>query len=297
MITLEQLDFDGIRKSLTEPHDYLESVNRTKLFYRYWLPEKETPSKIILCLHGLGGHGADYKILGEPLMKSGVATYALDQRGHGLSEGERGDVESFSLFIEDLDKMVDLLRYKHGSIPIFILGESMGGIICINYAADNSKKIAGLILAAPGIKQRFSLQLKDIPFILFCVPYGLIFQRARIINLAANWDRANRVSENIQMMANDPLLIRGLCFHFVLGIIKYNRRILKECCNMIGLPTLILQGTEDQILSPDGAQEFYDKLKTLDKEIKFLDGASHGLFADPCTAEVVKTITKWIEKH
>ena len=66
---------------------YLEAEDKTKLYYRAFLPEG--PQKILLCIHGLGGYSGDFIELGERLVKLNIAVYALDLRGHGLSQKEK----------------------------------------------------------------------------------------------------------------------------------------------------------------------------------------------------------------
>src|SRR5947207_539105 len=47
-----------------------------------WLPEN-IPTRIVLCIHGLGLHMGSYKEFGEALRLRGIGVYALDIRGFG----------------------------------------------------------------------------------------------------------------------------------------------------------------------------------------------------------------------
>ena len=73
----------------------------------------------------------------------------------------------------------------------------------------------------------------------------------------------------------------------------------------IHIPTLILQGTNDDMADPRGAKELYERLATCSKEIRIFEGAGHGLdgvfsfapameMAKPGKEEVCKIIYEWI---
>jgi alpha-beta hydrolase superfamily lysophospholipase len=270
---------------------YIEAEDGTKLYYREFL--SENPQKILLCIHGLGGHSGGYIELAERLKKLNIVSYAIDLRGHGLSQEKKQPYFSFSQIISDVKLMINFLKNKYPEIPLYLLGESMGGIIVLNVALE--EKIDGLILLAAGIKTNVKLGFSQIIGLLLILFPSLIFKNLKLINMEANWDKANNNPEQIKLMKEDPLLLRRVSLAFLLSIAKYYRRIMKECINL-KIPVLILQGTADELVSYRGAEEFYNKLKSENKEIKLFEGASHGLLADAKTGEVIKTIEEWFRK-
>lgn len=293
---------EKLRGELNLP--YLEAEDKTKLYYRAFLPRKgvellggepEGPQKILLCIHGLGGYSGDSIELGERLVKLNIAVYALDLRGHGLSQKEEEKYFNFSQVLSDTKLMINFLRESHKGKPIFLLGESMGGIVVLNLAIDET--IEGLILAAAGIKPNIKLSPLQILGLLSLIPVSLIFKDLKLINMEANWDKANNDPEAVKRMKEDPLLLRRVSIAFLLSIAKYHRRIMRECVRDINIPTLILQGTADDLVSYKGAEEFYRKLNSRDKEIKLFEGASHGLFADEKTEEVMRAIEEWFKRR
>lgn len=293
---LSKSAIENLRKRVSTQHDYITANDGIRLFYRYWYPENKEPEKILLCVHGFGSHGGGFNVLAEKSNPQGVGIIAIDQRGHGLSDGVRGDIEVFSLFLEDLDVMVDAILERHKGIPIFILGESLGGVIAIIYAAQKQDKLSGMVLAAAGIKGNSRSILK----VLFRQPailLGILFPRAMLVDLVKNWTMANRIPANVQAMKEDPLLLRRACVHFFMTIAKYHKKIFSHYVGRINIPTLILQGEADVLVSPEGARKFFRELKVDDKELKMFDKACHGLFADPMTAEVIDVLEKWINSH
>ncbi len=269
---------------------YLSIEDETKLYYQEYLPSHL--KKALLCFHGLGGHGGGFSELGEKLMTINTAVYAVDIRGHGLSQRENEKYFSFDKLFSDVKVIVDFFREKHSNIPLYLLGESMGGIIILNYAIEH-QGIDGLILLSPGIKPNIKLSALDCLKLLAVLPISLIFKNLKLVNMEANWDKANNDPEQVRRMKEDPLLLRRMSLAFLLSIVKYHKKIMRECINL-DLPTLILQGKADEVVLWEGAEEFYYKLKSKDKKIKLFENGSHGLLADENTPEAIKTIEEWL---
>src|SRR5918912_637337 len=86
---------------MTEAHS-LTNSHRLRLNLHGWLSPGR-PDKVMVLVHGMGGHGGYYATSVAPyIAPTGVAVYAPDLRGHGRSEGKRGDIESFRLFQDDV---------------------------------------------------------------------------------------------------------------------------------------------------------------------------------------------------
>src|SRR5207245_2872482 len=67
----------------------------TQLFYRAWLPERQT-SKALLLFHRGHEHSGRWQQTVAALGLEDVAVFAWDQRGHGRSPGERGAAPDLS---------------------------------------------------------------------------------------------------------------------------------------------------------------------------------------------------------
>jgi proline iminopeptidase len=104
----------------------------------------------ILFIHG-GPGGTALQKIGLPAFNELEKTYATvfwDQRGSGSSQGNSSDkLLNLNQFVEDLDKLVDLIRYKYNDPEIFLMGHSWGGCLGTAYLTDNTRqnKIRGWI--------------------------------------------------------------------------------------------------------------------------------------------------------
>jgi alpha-beta hydrolase superfamily lysophospholipase len=68
----------------------------TELFWRWW--ESIEPRGCLLLVHGLGEHSGRYDEFSRGLAEVGIMVLAFDLRGHGRSQGSRGDVGAFPHF-------------------------------------------------------------------------------------------------------------------------------------------------------------------------------------------------------
>ncbi|MBI2730878.1 MAG: alpha/beta hydrolase [Sphingobacteriales bacterium] len=134
------------------------SVNADEIF---WLSNKgadmpvwvkgNTASKIILLfLHGGPGDGA-YRYAGFQTNQlwSKYAMAFWDQRDGGAAAGNNNyDNLNLPQMIEDLEKLIVVLKYRYGNdVEIFLMGHSFGGLLGTGFLVkgDNQKNIRGWI--------------------------------------------------------------------------------------------------------------------------------------------------------
>src|SRR6185312_12038663 len=68
-----------------------------------------------------------------------------DLRGRGRSDGERFYVQKFDEYVDDVAKLVTLVKAREPGVPIFLLGHSAGGVVSCTYALDHQSELAGFI--------------------------------------------------------------------------------------------------------------------------------------------------------
>jgi alpha-beta hydrolase superfamily lysophospholipase len=80
----------------------------------------------------------------------GFSSYAFDLRGHGRSEGRRGHVRSFGVYLQDVDRFRrEVEVFTPSGLPLFLLGHSMGGLIALRYLEGYRTQLTGAIISAP----------------------------------------------------------------------------------------------------------------------------------------------------
>jgi proline iminopeptidase len=107
---------------------------------------------VIVFVHG--GPGSDYRSLlrlaerfnGHSLADDYFLVY-WDQRGAGLSQRHNKAVLTLDVYLNDFNTLVD--RYSAGK-PVFLIGESWGGMFATQYINEYPQRVAGAVLIEPG---------------------------------------------------------------------------------------------------------------------------------------------------
>ena len=110
------------------------------------------PQAVIVALHGMNDYSNAFcHARAHGGRRKAITTYAYDQRGFGRSP-QIGIWPGSDLMRRDLSDFVDVVRMRHPGVPVFVLGESMGGAVAMTaFASDTPPKADGLILVAPAV--------------------------------------------------------------------------------------------------------------------------------------------------
>ncbi len=116
-----------------------------ELYYQTWSPETQ-PRAVLAIVHGFGEHSDRFMNLVTPLIEHGFAVASYDQRGNGRSPGQRGHINRFSEYREDLACFLAEVNKMWPGLPLFLYGHSMGSLIVMDYILRmQPQNITGLI--------------------------------------------------------------------------------------------------------------------------------------------------------
>jgi len=113
-----------LRQNYKGPHNVFTTTDGVTLFLRRWNPDTITPAKkaiAVLILHGFTAYSGPYSMAGIPISKGGYTVFGLDYRGHGLSDGNRGDTPGKERFTADLAEAVTYIKGL-GFTKVVVLG-------------------------------------------------------------------------------------------------------------------------------------------------------------------------------
>jgi alpha-beta hydrolase superfamily lysophospholipase len=118
----------------------------------YRWPARGAARAVLQISHGMGEHALRYLEPLQPLLASGIAIYANDHRGHGLTAPTRealGDFGpgGFSAVVDDMARLSALIRDEHPRTPLILLGHSMGSFAVQIYLLTHSGLIDGAVLS------------------------------------------------------------------------------------------------------------------------------------------------------
>ncbi|RVU82853.1 alpha/beta hydrolase [Leucothrix sargassi] len=261
------------------------------IFHQSWVPETNVKAVIILA-HGLGEHSGRYEPVVTYLNALGYAVYSWDHPGHGRSGGERKYIKEFTDFTDVMGEHYDLVKAEQPDLPIYLIGHSMGGLITANYLLDHQEDFAGVIFSAPAIDVAGGLN----PF----VHMGGRLLSALIPRLGFQSFKGNLVCRDPELMevsAKDPLSNYGKTTIRLLAELVDAMVRVKSEGGSLTLPILMLQGTDDVIVDPKGAERLYELAASEDKTLKLYEGFYHELFNDPEKERVFADVRDWLEKR
>jgi alpha-beta hydrolase superfamily lysophospholipase len=261
------------------------------IYHQSWSPEKD-PRGVLIVVHGLAEHSGRYKNFVDYFVPRGYAIYSLDHIGHGKSGGERVFVERFVEFIEPLRILHQRIQDFYAGKPIFMVGHSLGGLITSLYLANYQDELSGSIISGP------LTELPDYitPLTEFAANiFSFIMPKVGLVQIDAEGiSRDPRVVQNYE---NDPLVYRGKNTARLgaetLSAMKYNAALAGK----ITLPVLILQGSADKLVNPQGSQNLYDLLGSEDKTLHYFDGLYHEIYNEPEQESVFHFVEEWLESH
>jgi alpha-beta hydrolase superfamily lysophospholipase len=260
------------------------------LYYQCWLPEAD-PKALLLVVHGWAEHSERYTNLVSHFVPKGYAICALDQRGHGKSEGVRGYVERFSDYLDDLQIFIQIVMNENADKNIFLIGHSMGSAVAIAYAVtvDHQQDLSGLIVSGAAIKPGSSFPSALIPLARIM---SLVLPRLGVTILDAS--AICRDKAVVDAYVNDPLVYRGkITCRFGAEMLATLRKLPSEI-PQINLPILIMHGTGDCLCNPEGSQILYDNVGSNDRTLKLYDGFYHEIFNEPEHKQVLADTEEWI---
>jgi alpha-beta hydrolase superfamily lysophospholipase len=271
--------------------DTLVGRDSLTLTYQYWLPD-EPPDAVVAYVPGVGGHSGQptYHYFVEYLIETGRAVYGLDLRGFGRSEGRRGHVEDWQDYIDDVATFVAAIRQAHPELPLFLFGQSLGGLIALEYALAD-ELLAGVVVSAPALAQ------PNVP--AWMPPTVRTLAKVRsTLSVKPKLDLAafTRDSTEVEKLKADPLRYPKVTVRFAVEFEAAVGRVQNNA-HQLSVPLLVIVGSHDAVTPPSGSQEFYDNVAAEDKTLTIYDGGYHQPILDTNRDEVLADIGDWITNH
>jgi alpha-beta hydrolase superfamily lysophospholipase len=269
----------------------LKAVRNARIYYQAWLPEGNVKAALLV-VHGLGEHCGRYMNVVNHFVPLGYAVYGFDHIGHGKSEGMREIVERFADYTDTLTVFYEMVKGRQTGNPLFLLGHSMGGLITSCYLLDHQADFRGAVLSAPAIKASGNISQATI---IMGKILSALAPKMGLLPVVAN--SISRDPEVVKAYINDPLVFHGKTpARLAAELLKAMLRVTAEA-GKITLPVIVLQGSEDKLVDPRGAQTLYDRAGSKDKTIKIYEGLYHEVFNEPERGRVLKDVEAWLAAH
>lgn len=272
---------------LPEP-TYFTSGDGTRLAYRHW-PPPGTPRAVLGVVHGWSDHAGRYGPLAEALTPHGVAVYALDLRGNGAAEGQRGHIETWADYRADVRAFLAELAERHPAIPRFLLGHSMGGLTVLDYALHfPDADLRGLLVSSP------LLAPPNVPPIMTTIGRLLARVAPRLsLNPGADATTLSRDPAQVQAYLDDPLVHQRATARFA-TVLEATRQHLLANLDGIRHPLLLYYGSADGLVPPAVTRDAFTQIGTTDKTRHEVPGGYHELINDDGKEALFAVIQNWL---
>jgi acylglycerol lipase len=258
---------------------------------RHW--DAEHPRAIIVALHGMSDYSNAFDMPASWWATQGITTYAYDQRSFGRAP-DPGIWPGGDALRQDLDDCVDAVHARHPGVPVFALGESMGGAVVLSALATPSPPhVNGVILVAPAVWAREDMPL-SYRMALWLTAHTMPWLKLSGKGLKI-WP-----SDNIEMLkklSRDPLFQKQTRADAVWGLVNLMDTARKAPDRLSDPPPiLLLYGKKDQIIPREPTEAVAKALGTRAETHVYPNGY-HMLLRDLDGPVVWKDVLTWVDAH
>ena len=271
--------------------DHYVAADGTSLPLAVWPARNGPPKAVILGLHGFGDYRDAFEEPAEIWSKAGIVTYAYDQRGFGKSP-TRGRWPGTDTLVEDATAVAALLHERYPDLPIYVVGESMGGAVAL-VATDRGLEADGMILSAPAVRTRESfgpVASAGLWFFAHTIPWMPAGPTSIDFKPTDN-------PKTIKKLQTDPLMLRQPRFDMGYGLVDL-MDAAREAARRVRTPYMVLHGVGDRLV-PDGPLKAMIEVlpPRADSKLAFYKNGYHLLMRDKDGAKVSTDIEVWISDH
>lgn len=253
--------------------------------------DAQSPRAVLIVVHGLAEYAGRYRPIMEELARSGISSFAYDQRGHGEAAGIRTHVDRFDDFVDDLNLMIRAVHAAYPQLPIFIWGHSMGTIVALLAASDPQMPLRGVVTTSNSLEifRRGTNPLN--PFFRFL---SWLVPRVRI-PLGLDSTKISTDESVQRAYASDPQIPQTASLRLIVEFAAACEDA-REAAATITLPSLVVHGEEDAIAPVEGSRALFGLLASSDKKLQLYPGLRHEVHNEVPEArrEFVTLLTQWV---
>jgi alpha-beta hydrolase superfamily lysophospholipase len=262
-----------------------------ELFRQQWRPDAGDSRGVLVNVHGIGDHSGLYPALPEYFVPHGWVVHAFDLRGNGRSPGRRGHIRRWSDLRGDLERFLATVRRDDPDRPLFLLGNSLGGLVVLDYALHHAVGLSGVIAVAPPLGRLGT------PAWLLSLGRALSWVWP-VFTLETGLDLSG-LSRDVAVrdaILSDPLFHRKGSARLASEVIVTAKAVRRRA-GAFSVPLLLIHGGADRMVFPDGTRAFFAEAGTADKQYLEYPGAYHALFADLDRNRVLQDLEGWMERR
>ncbi|PXF40937.1 Monoglyceride lipase [Gracilariopsis chorda] len=246
--------------------------------------------------YGEGTTPQDTSLVRELNLRN-IAVFGHDHVGHGQSTGLRAYFPSFQTLVDDVLSHVKHIDAQHElstkKMPVFLIGHSMGGTLCILAAQEAPHLFTGVALSSAateppasmfGLKGRINYSLSGIT--------SALIPKMELVQLPKSIDPEQQALFDGDEL-NCKVGIRARVGREFLNTYSH----ISQNADKFNTPFLSVSGEHDTLVNPLAAKRFYDKAPSTDKTLHTAVGRWHNLFAEKGKEDMWNLFTEWVDQR
>jgi alpha-beta hydrolase superfamily lysophospholipase len=247
------------------------------------------PKVVVGLLHGYADYAERYAHVVDAWSQQGIATVAIDMRGHGHAEGRRGYCDRFDEFLDDAAELTHLVEERFPGVPAVLMGHSFGGLVAASVAIARPSPWRALVLSGPffGVAQQVPrlkilagrLASRLVP--TFAQPTGI-----RGGDLTHDTVRAKAYED-------DPLVFKSATARWFTESSAAQDRAIQRAPSL-SMPLYLVIGGADPVVSVARARAFFDAVGSKDKTWNERPGLFHEVLNEIVWREIADGIATWV---
>ena len=289
-----QVDVALLRREYNGPHELVNTSDGKTLFVRRWNAGREAKVSVLI-FHGITGYSGPYgPIVAEQLAASGYDVFGLDLRGHGLSDGRRGDYPSEKRLGSDIAETLALVKSK--SDRLVVMGHSLGALPAIIATKNQPDEVSGLVIVSAAKKVRTGVYPKPSTGAMLRTLLGVAILRGTPL---IEYRREGQIGIDDSLF-NFKYSARFYAVLYGAGALRVMRMLgsgMIDTPNLdlggkLRVPLFVAVGDHDELFTVDGAKEFCDGICCDDKEFHVIPGAKHSVWPKDAFTPLVDWLAK-----
>jgi esterase/lipase/1-acyl-sn-glycerol-3-phosphate acyltransferase len=245
------------------------------IFHRRFMPKAG-----ILLVHGYLAAPEEVRPLADYLYQQGYTVYAPRLRGHGTSP-EDLSVRTWEDWLQSVER--GYLILVNSADDVVLGGISMGAGLALFAATNLTHKVKSVFAVNCAMKLRRRSAMFAPAIVLWDKLVEKLVKDERHKHFVPNEPE----NPHINYLRNPISGVKEL-----MDLMDD----LSHRLNLIKVPALLIQSTEDPVVQPQGSKDVYEKLGSEDKELVMLDSDRHGIFRGKISQSVFIKIAEFLQK-
>ncbi len=264
-------------------------VTKGPTLHRFVASPEAPPKVVIGLLHGYAEYAERYAHVADAWSEKGIATVAIDMRGHGHAEGRRGHCDRFGEFLDDAAELTHLVEERFPGVPSVLMGHSFGGLVAASVAIARPTPWRAMVLSGPffGV----ALQVPRIKIIAGKLASLLVPTFAQVTGLHGSDVTHDPV--RAKAYDEDPLVFKTATARWFTETTAAQDRAIQRAPSL-SMPLCLVIGGADPVVSVARARVFYDAAGSKDKTWDERPGLFHEVLNETSWKEIADAIAGWV---